>query len=224
MPRQFPTLAGLCPLHDFNLKLVGIDQVEAGYAETTAGHLLDGRAATVAVGIRDKAVGVFSAFARVGLAADTVHGNGKGLVGLLRNGTVGHGPGLEALGDFGGGLHFLDGNGLALVHIEFHQAAQSEGFARLVVDDVGIFLEDGEVPEASGLLEFVYGYGIEEVAFTIDPPLVDTAGVEGRSLLVGSGGKGVVMANPSLHGDGVHADALDSGSGVGEVFVDHLVV
>ena len=99
VPRQLAALAGLGPLGDLDLQVVGVDQVLAGHAEAARGHLLDGAAPQVAVGVGREAVGVLAALAGVGPPADAVHGDGEGLVRLGRDRAVGHGAGGEALHD-----------------------------------------------------------------------------------------------------------------------------
>ena len=101
VPRQLAALAGLGPLGDLDLEVVGVHQVLARHPEAARGHLLDGAAPQVAVGVGGEAVGVLAALAGVGLPADAVHGDGQGLVGLGRDRPVGHGPGGEALHDVG---------------------------------------------------------------------------------------------------------------------------
>src|SRR5665213_3263107 len=89
------TRAGLGPLGDLDLDVIGVDQVLRGHPEAARGHLLDGAAPRVAVGVGGEPVRVLAALARVGLAAQPVHGDGQGLVGLGRDRSVGHGAGRE---------------------------------------------------------------------------------------------------------------------------------
>ncbi len=105
---QLAAFAGLRALRHFDLQLVGVDQVIGGDAEAAGGHLLDGAAAQIAVGVGLEALFVFPALAGVGLAADAVHGDGERLVRFLADGAEGHGAGGEALDDFAGGLDFFE--------------------------------------------------------------------------------------------------------------------
>ena len=79
------------------------------------GDLLDGAVLRVAVGQRLVALRVLAAFAGVALAADAVHRDRQGLVGLLADGAVAHRPGLEPLDDGLDRLHLVDGDGLRAV-------------------------------------------------------------------------------------------------------------
>jgi hypothetical protein len=109
--RQLAALPRLGALGDLDLEVVGVDQVLAGHAEAARGHLLDGAAPQVAVGVGGVAVGVLAALAGVGAAADPVHGDGQVLVRLGRDGAVGHGAGGEAGHDGLDRLHLVDGDG-----------------------------------------------------------------------------------------------------------------
>ena len=96
---QVAALAGLCTLCQLDLDLFRGDQILAGDAETGGSHLLD-------LGIALAVVALFrlAALAGVAPAAQTVQGDGNGLMGFAAQGTVAHGSGLEPLDD---GLHRL---------------------------------------------------------------------------------------------------------------------
>jgi hypothetical protein len=100
----------LSALGHLDLQIIGIDQVFAGHAEARRGHLLDGAAPRVAVGIEPVAGGVLAALAGVRLAADAVHRNSQGLVRFLADGAIGHGPGREPLDDRLDRLHLFQRN------------------------------------------------------------------------------------------------------------------
>ena len=96
---QLAAFAGLGALRDFDLQVVGVDEIVGGDAEARRGHLLDGAAPRIAVGVGSVAGLVLAALAGVGFAADAVHGDGQRLVGFLADGAEGHGAGGEALDD-----------------------------------------------------------------------------------------------------------------------------
>ena len=50
--REFPPFAGLSPLGDLDLELVGVGEIPARDAEAAGRHLLDGRPLGIAVGQR----------------------------------------------------------------------------------------------------------------------------------------------------------------------------
>ena len=83
-----------------------------------------------------KRSGVLAALAGVGLAAEAVHGDGQGLVGLGRDRAVGHRAGGEPLDDRRDRLDLLerDGRRPARPVAEPEQPAQGGQLAGLVVD------------------------------------------------------------------------------------------
>ena len=220
---ELAALARLGALGHLDLELAGVDQVEAGHAEAPAGHLLDGRVLGVAVGRRQVARRVLAALAGVGLSADPVHGDGQRLVGLLGDGAVAHGAGLEPAHD---GLHRLD---LVERHragrrLELHEAAQRVEVARLVVDEGGVVLEGLEVVGAGGHLEPVHRLRVEEVVLAALAVLVLAAR---RQAAVDDGALGRVaalVAQPRLLGHHVDAHPAHPGGGPGEVLVDEVLV
>ena len=97
---QVAALTGLCALCQLDLDLFGGDEILAGDAEAGRSHLLD-----LGIALAVVALFGFAALAGVASAAQTVQGDGNGLVGLAAQGTVAHGCGLEPLDD---GRHRLD--------------------------------------------------------------------------------------------------------------------
>src|ERR1017187_267779 len=72
---KLPALARLRALRHLDLQFVRIDQIVRRYSETRRSHLLYRAAPQVAVRIRIEALFIFSALARVRLAANPVHGD-----------------------------------------------------------------------------------------------------------------------------------------------------
>ena len=86
MAGQLPTFTRLGTLRHFDLQFSSVAEVITGYSKTTGSHLFDGRTFPIAIFFGFKADLVFTAFATVAFAANTVHGNGQGRVGFVRNG------------------------------------------------------------------------------------------------------------------------------------------
>ena len=82
---QLAALAGLGALGNLDLDDLGVHQVVGGDAEAAGGHLFDLR---VALAVETR--GILAALTGIGLAAETVHGHGQGLVGLRAQGADGH--------------------------------------------------------------------------------------------------------------------------------------
>src|SRR5207302_2360900 len=83
-------LAGLGTLRHLDLQIVGIDQVFGRDAEAARGHLLDRRAHRVAIWQWLEALRLLPTFAGIGLAADAVHRNSQGRVGLAADRAEAH--------------------------------------------------------------------------------------------------------------------------------------
>ena len=107
---QFSPFAGLGPLGDFDLQLVGVGEVPARDAEAAGGDLLDRRSLGIAVGEWLEAGVILAPFARVALAAQAIHGDGERFVRLGGNRAEAHGAGAEPLDDFGGRLDLVERN------------------------------------------------------------------------------------------------------------------
>ena len=221
--RQLAALAGLGALGHLDLDLAGVDEVLAGDAEAAAGDLLDGAAARVAVGQRLVARRVLAALAGVGLAAQAVHGDGEGLVGLARDGAVAHGAGLEPAHDRLDGLHLVDGH-RAQRRPQLQQPAEGGEAGGLVVHERRVVLERRVVAGPDGLLERVDRERVEQVVLAVGPVLVLAAG---RQLAVDDRAFGrirAVLAQLDLAGDDLDADAADPARRPGEVLVHEVPV
>ena len=110
VPGQLAALARLGALRHLDLQVIGVDEVLARHAEPAGGHLLDGGAAQVAVGVGAEPLGVLAALAGVGPAAEPVHRDGEGLVRLGGDRPVGHRPGGEPPHDRRDRLHLVNGD------------------------------------------------------------------------------------------------------------------
>ena len=218
---KLAAFAGLRALRDLDLQIVGVDQIISGNAETPRGHLFDGTAAPVAVGVALEALFVLAAFAGIGARADAVHGDGQRLVRFLADRTERHRTGGEALDDLTGRLDFVEFD-RTLRLAELHQAAQRAEFLILLVDQRGVFLEGG-VAFVGALVNRVLELGdrqrIQQVIFAADAILIRAADIQlgfrfrGGTERVGVLGLGFARQN-------LQADAFDARSGSGKVPVD----
>src|SRR5262249_46925472 len=94
--------------------------------------------------------------------------------------------------------------------------------ARLVVDELAVFLEDLVIAAADRVLELVDTLGIEEMVLAILAELVVAANVEGVAIERALG-KGPLVALLDFVGNDVEADAGDARRGPGEVLADNLL-
>ena len=247
---QLAALAGLGTLGHLDLDLVRAGQVLGGHAKAARGHLLDlgaqavaflhfvvGLDHTLAHHVRHLGAGgdldalelvavagrVFTALARVALAADAVHGQGQRGVRLGGDRAQRHRPGGESLDDLGCGLHFVQRNGFRRIHLELEQAAQRHMAAALVVDDLGVFLVGLELARTRAVLQLGDRIRRPHVLLTAHPPGVLATSLQHRCqhrvVAVGR----LVHAQGFL-GDLEHADAAHLRSGAAEVLVHHRLV
>ena len=206
---QLAALAGLGALRHLDLDVVGVGEVLRGHAEAAGGDLLDRAAALGVV----EPVGVLAALAGVRLAAEPVHRDREGLVGLLADRAVGHRAGGEPLDDLGDRLDLVDRDRGATQRVgvlEAEQAAQRHQPLGLLVDARGVLLEDVVAPGAGGVLEPEDRLGVEQVRLALAAPLVLAAHLERavrRRQAVDRVGRGVAPGD--LLGDGVEADAAE---------------
>ena len=122
---QLAAFARLGALGHLDLQDPGVGQVFDRHAEAAAGDLLDAAIERIAVGQRLVAGRVLAAFARVGVAAQPVHGDGQRLVGLAADRAVRHGAGVEALDDLAGRLDLLQGTGSPGTNSNMPRSVQS---------------------------------------------------------------------------------------------------
>ena len=149
--RQMSAFARFCSLCHLDLDLLRAVQILAGHAETSRCHLLDRRTAVKSVCPQRQSLFVFSAFARIGFAVQSVHGDRHRLMRFLGNRSIGHRARLESGHDRIDALHFLDRNCLFRI-VEIHQSPQVL-YAVLICDSRRILLEHLVVPASCGLLQ-----------------------------------------------------------------------
>src|SRR5688572_29335616 len=137
--RQLAAFARLGALRDLDLQLVRVDQVIGGDAEAAGRDLLDRATARVTVRVSDVALVALAAFTGVAATTDAVHGDRQVFVRLGADGAEAHGAGGEALDDLGGRLDLVERHALA-VGRKLPDAAQRDRAARLLVDELGVFL------------------------------------------------------------------------------------
>ena len=218
--RELTSLAGLRPLRHLDLDVAGEGQVLAGHAEASGGDLLD-RAAPLGV---VEALGVLSSLTAVGHAAQAVHGDGEGLVGLLRDGAVAHRAGHEAPRDLLDRLDLRQRDRLRGVGAQAQQAAHRQQPLVLLVDRIGVGAELVVLPRPRGVLQAEHRLGGEQVRLALAAPLVLPAHRQApmrRVHPVDRVREGV--ARGDLRGDDVQVDPADAAGGAGEPGVHQLL-
>ena len=173
---QLAALARLGPLADLDLDVVGVHQVLAGDAEPAGRDLLDRAAPQVAVRVAGVAVGVLAALARVRPAAEAVHRDRERLVHLLADRPVGDRAGAEPLDDLLDRLDLLDRDRRPQALLEGEEPPQRRQPVRLLVDGLGVLLEDVVAACAGGVLQAEHRLRVEQVDLALAAPLVLAAG------------------------------------------------
>src|SRR5690606_23371987 len=194
-----------------------------GDAEPAGRDLLDGAAAQVAVLVGGVALGVLAALAGVGLAAEPVHRDREGLVGLGGDGAVGHRAGREPLDDLRGGFDLVDRHRRAFALLQPEQAAERHQLLGLRVDLPGVLLEDLVAAGAGGVLQLEHRVGVEQVRLALPAPLVLAADLQGPVRRLVARGVGAGVPRGDLAGQDVEADAAEPGRGAGEAAGDDVL-
>mmetsp|Transcript_100539 Transcript_100539/g.288012 ORF Transcript_100539/g.288012 Transcript_100539/m.288012 type:complete len:1151 (+) Transcript_100539:506-3958(+) len=206
-------LGALCHL---DLNLVRVGKVVARHAEAAARHLLDRRAPVVREAHR-----VLAALARVRARADRVHGDGEGLVSLLRDRAKRHGAGGEPLDNLGHGLDLVDGDGGLRVDVEGHDATERDLGVGLV-DVLGVHLVRLARVRLGRLLQQHHGRRGVEVRLAA-VTVVEVARVGQERNLGGRVRVGRVVEAANVGVKTLEVAALNAASRAGKATVDHLV-
>ncbi len=224
---KLAALARFGTLRHLDLQVVGVDQVLARDAEPAARDLLDGRAAQVAAGVGQIAVGVLAALARVGPAAEPVHRDRQGLVCLGRQGAVRHGSRHEPLDDLADRFDLVQRDRQVWARFvdaaDREQAAQGHQPRGLLVNLPGVRAEDFSLAGSGRVLQQEDGLRAEQVRRSAPAPLVLAANLKFRP--AGTGGPariGAGHAGGVVGGNLIEADAAEPGCGPGKAFADHL--
>ncbi len=110
------------------------------------------------------------------------------------------------------------------VEAELEQPAQRGQRLGLVVDQLGVVLEDVVAVGAGGVLQLEHGLGVEEVVLALAAPLVLATELEPAvGPLLGPRRMGEGVAGGDLGGDLVEPDATEAAHGAGEVLVDEVL-
>ena len=107
---QLPAFPWFCPLSNFNLDLVSIDQIFRSHTKAARGHLFDGRAHGAPISKGQEAFWFFAAFASVGFRPNGVHGQCQGGVGFFGDRAKRHGTRGKAFDDVFCGFDCVKGH------------------------------------------------------------------------------------------------------------------
>ena len=215
--RQLSAFSRFGSLGHFNLQVGCIGQIGAGNPEPAGGHLLDGTAAPVAVIIGVISIRIFTAFTAVALAADAIHGNRQGFVGLFADGAIGHGTGFKSSHDGLGRFDLIQGNGGCRC-FELKQAPDQSLPVILFIDQFRKRLPGRCIPGAYGLLQFGDAHWIVLVRLTVTPPFVLAARIQmaaGRNF---DSRNGLLMSQLNFTGNQINIGAADARGRAAKIF------
>ena len=219
LARKMSALAGLRSLGHFDLYLLCADQILAGHAEPAAGHLLDSRALILLASCRRKTLVALTALTTVGLAVQTVHGDGQTGMGLLGDGTIGHGTGLEPADDLILTLHLIKGYA-ALREVKVQETAEITGL--LSVHHFRILLEPVIAALPGSCLQHMDRPGIVTVLFSLGPGFMPSQRRKGKVRIQAQRIKRPAVLLVCGLGDIRKSDPSDTAHRTGEIPLDHL--
>ena len=151
-----------------------------------------------------------------------VHGNGHGLMGLLRDGTVGHGACLKTGHDGIHALHFLKRNAFFRI-FEIHQAAQIS-HAVFRVYHGGVLLEQLIIAPSGRLLQGVDGGGIVQMIISAASHFMVSGTVQSQVRLQSQRVKGHGVKVVHLFFNIRKGNAADPADRAGEIPVDYILI
>ena len=217
--RQVPALSGLCALCHLDLQFLRTVQVRARHAEAPRSDLLDGRAVQ---GIL-QAVRRLSALPGIGTSSERVHGGGKALMGLLRDGAVAHGTGFESPDDALHRFDLVQRDAAVWVPFEVQQAPQRMRDLQ-VVHHRGILLESLITSLSRRLLQELDREGVVHMVLraVAGTKLVRADGIERGVDAEPERLKGLVVLPFDALADLFQTDALHAADRIGEIAIDDL--
>ena len=144
-------------------------------------------------------------------------------MGLGGDRTQRHGTGSKPLHDLGGGLDFVQRDGLGRIDLKLKETPQRHMTTALVVDDLGVFFVGRKLVGPHRMLQLGDGIGRPHMVFAAHPPGVLSAGIEhgGKHRIIA---KGLAMHAQGLLGHFKNADALDRTGRTREVLIDRDLV
>src|SRR5690554_3728859 len=168
--RELSAFSRLRSLRHFDLYLLCIGWIIRGYPKSSRGDLFYGTVAPVARLVLIKTLCILPALARIAFSADPVHGDGQIFMCFLANGTIGHGPGLKSLYNFGPGLYLFQGNGVVIG--KFEQSTDGHKALGLLVDHLGELLKGFRFVVPNRFLKRGNAQRIEHMLLPIPPPTI----------------------------------------------------
>ena len=217
---QVSAFSRLRTLGHLNLNLLGADQIAAGHAETSAGHLLNGRTPVPVTSCGIQTFLAFSALTGVGFAVKHIHSQGQGFVCFLRNGAIGHSPCFKAFHNVIHAFHFLQRKGM-FCKPKVHKTAEVS--ASLCVYHLCIFFKHAVIPQTGGFLQHVNSSRIVAVLFSVFAHFVSAHAVQSQICASAQRVKGLRMKHIHVPGYVVQRNAAYTAHRTGKIFVNDFL-
>ena len=226
MAGELSALSGLGTLCHLDLDLLGTRQIGGMDTEAAGGDLLDGAVGPVSILLTFEAARILAPLAAVRLAADAVHGDRQGLVGLGAQRSERHAGRGETTADLLDRLDLLDRNGTRRQCDELQQIARGvRGGSQNGIHVGLVVLGFVGADEAVEVLDDRWGDGMK-LAAAADAVESGVPELERHGFLSFLDGKrsgvGHFVAREGLAGDLFKTDPLDLGWGTGETLLDEL--
>ena len=211
-----------CTLCHFDLNFLCRSQILGSNAKPSGSNLLDCGTFIICTAGGLNPFQIFTAFAAVGLAADSVHGNCHTFMCFFGNRTIGHRTGLEATHDALYAFYFFNRNTAVFIIMEVQCASQCN-IGILVVDASRILLKQLIVIPPSCLLQQVNGCWIVQMLFSSASCLMATDDIDNIIHLQAVRIKGRFMHGQTAPADVVQVNAANPANRIREVCIDDIL-
>lgn len=214
---ELAALPGLGTLGHLDLDLVAVGKVVGRNSETTRGNLLDTGSAVIKETFR-----ILSSLAGVRSTAQTVHRDGKRLVGLSTDGTKGHGTGRKALNNISHRFNLIKRDGAARVELELELTTEGHLLVLFIDDSGKLLVTIAGVGTSSDLQIHHRTWGVQVSLATLAVVELTIAGNKRNGILAVLG-VGAVVESVKVTVQGLKVRALDTSGSSGEATVDDLI-
>ena len=204
---QLAAFAGLGALRHLDLQHLGHRQIFGRHPEPAGCHLLHLAAGLIAAAAFAETARILAALPAAALAPRAVERDGDRLVRLDAEGAERHRAAVEALDDFGGGLHLVERNRRA-GRRDLQQVAERYGVAPLDPAQVVVVAVSAAVV-GQRLVERPNALRREGVRLSVAAVAVEAEVVQLRGFPVFDRGEGGGVERERLRRDAVESDAFD---------------
>ena len=168
VPRQLPPFAGLGPLGHFDLQFLGIHQIMRRHPKAAGRHLLDIRIFGIPVRQRLKSFWVLATLSGIAFGTYAIHRDGQGLMRFFTDCPKRHGTRRKSFHNFASGFHFFKRDRVGRP-FKLKQPAKRRASLVLFIHQSRKILIGFGIISTGRMLQFVYGFGIPVMMFSLNP-------------------------------------------------------